>query len=140
MIYIVNGPNLNLLGRREPEKYGKISLAKINEELSKIALNHNEELQFFQSNSEGELIDYLQSLPNNSKIIINPGALAHTSIALRDCITAIEAKVVEVHITNIYAREEFRQHSFISAVSCGVICGLGVQVYKLALNWFIENK
>ena len=140
MIYIVNGPNLNLLGRREPEKYGKISLAKINEELSKIALNHNEELQFFQSNSEGELIDYLQSLPNNSKIIINPVALAHTSIALRDCIKAIEAKVVEVHITNIYAREEFRQHSFISAVSCGVICGLGVQVYKLALNWFIENK
>ena len=140
MIYVVNGPNLNLLGKREPQKYGNITLDEINRDLEETAFANNEEIKFFQSNSEGAIIDFLQSLPKSSKVILNPGALAHTSIALRDCITAIEAEVVEVHITNIYARESFRQHSYISPVAKGVICGLGSEVYHLALTWFIERE
>ena len=140
MIYVVNGPNLNLLGRREPEKYGRLSLVDINRNLEETAFTSNERLEFFQSNSEGEIIDYLQSLPQKARIIMNPGALAHTSIALRDCISAIEAQVIEVHITNIYAREEFRHNSYISAVAKGVISGLGSEVYRLALTWFLERE
>ena len=140
MIYVVNGPNLNLLGRREPEKYGRLSLIDINRNLEEMAFTSNERLEFFQSNSEGEIIDYLQSLPQKARIIMNPGALAHTSIALRDCISAIEAQVIEVHITNIYAREEFRHNSYISAVAKGVISGLGSEVYRLALTWFLERE
>lgn len=139
MIYIINGPNLNLLGKREPEKYGHLTLNQIVRDLEETAFCNNEELKFFQSNSEGAIIDYMQSLPQNSKIIMNPGALAHTSVAIRDCIVAMEAEVVEVHITNIYAREEFRHHSFISPVAKGVISGLGPDVYHLALTWFIER-
>lgn len=140
MIYVVNGPNLNLLGRREPEKYGSLSLKDINHDLEETAFCNNEELKFFQSNSEGEIIDFMQSLPQKARIILNPGALAHTSIALRDCITAIEAQVIEVHITNIYAREEFRHNSYVSAVAQGVISGLGTDVYHLALTWFLERE
>ena len=140
MIYVVNGPNLNLLGSREPKKYGNITLDEINRDLEETAFANNEEIKFFQSNSEGVIIDYLQTLPKSSKIILNPGALAHTSIALRDCITAIEADVIEVHITNIFAREEFRRNSYISAVARGVITGLGSEVYHLALTWFIERE
>ena len=140
MIYIVNGPNLNLLGQREPEKYGNQTLEEINSQLEAVALTNKEKLEFFQSNSEGKIIDYLQSIPRDSKVILNPGALAHTSIALRDCITAMEHKVVEVHITNIFAREAFRQHSFISPVACGVISGLGSKVYFLAMNWFLGRN
>lgn len=140
MIYIVNGPNLNLLGRREPEKYGTTTLSAINADLERIAAAYNEKLEFFQSNSEGAIIDYLQSLSQKSRIILNPGALAHTSIALRDCITAIEGEVVEVHLTNIYAREEFRHFSYVSAVAKGVISGLGSEVYSLALRWFLEKR
>ncbi len=139
MIYIINGPNLNLLGKREPEKYGHLTLNQIVRDLEETAFCNNEELKFFQSNSEGAIIDYMQSLPQNAKIIMNPGALAHTSVAIRDCIVAMEAEVVEVHITNIYAREEFRHHSFISPVAKGVISGLGPDVYHLALTWFIER-
>ncbi len=139
MIYVINGPNLNLLGRREPQKYGNLTLDEINRDLEETAFANSHEIKFFQSNSEGEIIDYLQKLPKSSKVILNPGALAHTSIALRDCIVAIEADVIEVHITNIYAREEFRHHSFISPVARGVISGLGSEVYHLALTWFIER-
>lgn len=139
MIYVVNGPNLNLLGRREPDKYGKLSLKDINSDLEETAFCNNEELKFFQSNSEGAIIDFLQTLPPKAKVILNPGALAHTSIALRDCIVAIEAQVIEVHITNIYAREGFRHNSFISPVAQGVISGLGTDVYHLALTWFLER-
>lgn len=140
MIYIVNGPNLNLLGTREPNIYGTKTLAEISSELEKIASTKNVELKFYQSNSEGSLIDYMQSLPKSSKVIFNPGALAHTSISLRDCISAMEHKVVEVHLSNIFSREEFRHHSFISPVACGVISGLGSKVYELALKWFIESE
>lgn len=140
MIYVINGPNLNLLGRREPEKYGKLSLEEINRDLEETAFCNNEEIKFFQSNSEGAIIDYLHTLPPFSKIILNPGALAHTSLALRDCISAIEAEVIEVHITNIYKREEFRRKSYISGVARGVITGLGSDVYHLALTWFLERE
>ena len=140
MIYVVNGPNLNMLGKREPEKYGNLTLDEINRDLEETAFANNEEIKFFQSNSEGAIIDFLQELPKGAKVIMNPGALAHTSIALRDAITAIEAEVVEVHITNIYAREEFRHYSYISPVAKGVICGLGSEVYHLALTWFIERE
>lgn len=140
MIYVVNGPNLNLLGRREPEKYGKLSLEDINRDLEETAFCNSEEIKFFQSNSEGAIIDYLHSIPPASKVILNPGALAHTSIALRDCIAAIEADVIEVHITNIYKREEFRRKSYISGVARGVITGLGSDVYHLALTWFLERE
>ncbi len=139
MIYVVNGPNLNLLGSREPEKYGNLSLEEINLQLEKIAFDHNEKIVFFQNNSEGKIIDFLQSIPRNSKVVLNPGALAHTSISLRDCIVAMELKVIEVHITNIFAREAFRQQSFISPVSCGIISGLGSYGYILALNYFFEK-
>ena len=140
MIYVVNGPNLNMLGKREPQKYGNITLDEINRDLEETAFANSEEIKFFQSNSEGAIIDFLQTLPKSSKIILNPGALAHTSIALRDCITAIEAEVIEVHITNIFAREEFRHNSYVSPVAKGVICGLGSEVYHLALTWFIERE
>ncbi len=140
MIYVVNGPNLNLLGKREPSIYGNLTLKDINRDLEETAFANNEEIKFFQSNSEGAIIDFLQELPKGSKVIINPGALAHTSIALRDCILAIEAEVIEVHISNIYAREEFRHHSYISPIAKGVIVGLGSEVYHLALTWFIERE
>ncbi len=140
MIYVINGPNLNLLGQREPKIYGTLTLDDINRDLEETAFANNEEIKFFQSNSEGAIIDYLQQLPKGSKIIMNPGALAHTSIALRDCIVAIEAEVVEVHISNIYAREEFRHNSYISPIAKGVIIGLGSEVYHLALTWFIERE
>ena len=140
MIYVINGPNLNLLGQREPKIYGTLTLDDINRDLEETAFANNEEIKFFQSNSEGAIIDFLQQLPKGSKIIMNPGALAHTSIALRDCIVAIEAEVIEVHISNIYAREEFRHNSFISPVAKGVISGLGSEVYHLALTWFIERE
>ena len=140
MIYVVNGPNLNLLGKREPNIYGNLSLDEINRDLEETAFANNEEIRFFQSNSEGAIIDFLQELPKGSKVIFNPGALAHTSIALRDTILAIEAEVIEVHISNIYAREEFRHHSYISPVAKGVIIGLGSEVYHLALTWFIERE
>ena len=140
MIYIVNGPNLNLLGTREQNIYGTQTLADISSELEKIAIKNNITIEFFQSNSEGNIIDFLQSLPKFSNIIFNPGGLAHTSVVLRDCIAAMEHKVVEVHLSNIFAREEFRHHSFISPVACGLICGLGSKGYELALKWFIERE
>lgn len=140
MIHVINGPNLNLLGKREPDIYGTRSLNDICEKLAKHAAESSKKICFFQSNHEGALIDYMQKLGPADGVILNPGALAHTSIALRDCIAAIEATVLEVHISNISAREEFRKTSIITPVCCGVIAGLGADVYRLALNWFIERE
>lgn len=140
MIHVVNGPNLNLLGRREPAIYGTRTLKSIQTELEELAFCNNEQLTFFQSNHEGELLDYLQKLNEGDRVILNPGALAHSSICLRDCIAGTKIDVVEVHISNIYAREAFRQTSVISPVCRGVITGLGVDVYRLALTWFIERE
>lgn len=140
MIYIVNGPNLNLLGKREPKIYGTSTIKDINERLQSKAKQHNVELSFFQTNSEGALLDFLQSLAPSSKVIINPGALAHTSIALRDCIKGCQLVAIEVHISNIYSREEFRRHSYISDVCIGSIVGLGTNGYMLALQHFLNNE
>jgi len=140
MIHVVNGPNLNLLGTREPEIYGSATLKEICHELEEIAFCNSEQISFFQSNHEGEIIDYLQKLTDQDSVILNPGALAHYSIALRDCIGSVKAEVVEVHISNIAAREPFRQNSIITAVCCGVISGFGTDVYRMALNWFLERE
>lgn len=137
MIHVVNGPNLNLLGQRETGIYGSKKLADLQHELEDIAFCSNCEIGFFQSNHEGDIIDYLQEAAAEDRIILNPGGLGHTSVSLRDCIAAIKADVVEVHISNIYARESFRRRSLISPVCVGVISGFGTDVYKMALNWLL---
>ena len=139
MIHVVNGPNLNLLGRREPAIYGARTLKEVCAELEELAFCNNEQLSILQSNHEGEIIDYLQKLKPGERVILNPGAIAHTSISLRDCIVGADLVVVEVHISNISAREPFRQTSLISPVCRGVISGLGTDVYHLALTWFMER-
>jgi 3-dehydroquinate dehydratase-2 len=136
-IYVVNGPNLNLLGKREPEIYGAKSLADIQKELEESFASRGFEIIFYQSNHEGQIIDYIQELPENSEIVINPAGLSHSSVSLRDCIAGTNHKVIEVHITNIYARESFRNTSLISAVCRGVISGLGIQGYHFAIEALI---
>lgn len=134
-ILIVNGPNLNLLGTREPQIYGKETFLEYFEGLKS---RTNAELTYFQSNVEGELINCLQEAKVDG-IIINAGGYTHTSVALRDCITAIETPVVEVHISNIAGREPFRHESLISPVCTGCIFGFGMKGYELALNYFISK-
>ena len=134
-ILIVNGPNLNLLGKREPQIYGNQSFEAYLEELkSKTSC----EIHYFQSNIEGELIDSLQK-SNHDGIILNAGGYTHTSISLRDCIQAIETPVIEVHISNIASREEFRHSSLISPVAIGCIFGFGLKSYELAIRFFENN-
>ena len=134
-IYVVNGPNLNMLGEREPEHYGRTSLAEIEAELSACAKAKNVELVFFQSNEEGRLIDCIQDAAQNARaLIINAGAYTHSSVALLDALKLLSVPVVEVHLSNIFAREAFRQHSYISPAASGVICGFGAAGYRMALN------
>ena len=138
---LLNGPNLNLLGEREPELYGKTSLGQVVENLSKISDKSGHELSDFQSNAEHELVDLIhQAKDNNVKcIIFNPGAFTHSSIALRDALAGTEIPFIEVHISNIYSREDFRQKSFLSEIAVGVISGLGVEGYELALKVAISR-
>ena len=138
-VFVINGPNINLLGKREPSIYGKTSLAEIEDAMQQLADRYNMQISFYQSNHEGEIIDYLQSLNAGSYIIINPAGLTHTSVSIRDCIAAIECTTIEVHISNIAAREEFRSKSLISAVCKGTISGLGASGYNFALNWIKDN-
>lgn len=135
-ILIVNGPNLNLLGTREPQIYGIQTFEAYFEELK---LKTTCELHYFQSNVEGELINELQESSHDG-IILNAGGYTHTSVALRDCISAIQVPVVEVHISNVTSREEFRHTSLISPVAVGCIFGFGMESYRLALNYFETNK
>lgn len=136
-ILIVNGPNLNLLGRREPTVYGNCSFTDYLEKLR--AQYPQVQIDYFQSNIEGELIDKLQEVGfSYDGIVLNAGAYTHTSIALHDCIRAITTPVVEVHISNVHAREEFRHHSFLSSVCRGVICGFGLDSYRLALEGILK--
>lgn len=135
-ILIVNGPNLNLLGSREPQIYGNHSLEEVIESLKK---SFNGEIEHFQSNVEGEIINKLQDSRHDG-IILNAGAYTHTSVAIRDCVEAIKVQVIEVHISNISARESFRHESLISPVVVGCIFGFGVKGYKLALNFFETNN
>ena len=138
---VLNGPNLNLLGEREPELYGETSLDQVVENLSKISDKSGHELSDFQSNAEHELVDLVHKAKDNNVkcIIFNPGAFTHSSIALRDALAGTEIPFIEVHISNIYSREDFRQKSFLSEIAVGVISGLGVEGYELALKVAISR-
>ena len=134
-IYLLNVPNLNLLGQRQPEIYGRDTLDDIAETCKKVAVAQGMTLKAFQSNSEGQLIDWVHEARQNADaIIINPGAYSHTSIALLDALNTFEGKVIEVHISNIHKREEFRHHSYISLRADGIIVGVGTQGYMLAVQ------
>ncbi len=135
-ILILHGPNLNLLGRREPEIYGRTTLVDIHAAMEARARAVGVQIESYQSNSEGELIDRVQAAASEGIefIIINPGGYTHTSVALRDALSAVAIPFIEVHLSNIHAREAFRQHSYFSDVAVGVICGLGAQGYELALD------
>ena len=136
MILLVNGPNLNLLGEREPEVYGRTTLAEIEKMVRDACAGWNVEVKPFQSNSEGALIDFIHEHRKSARgIIINPGALTHTSIALFDCLKAVTAPAVEVHISNLHAREEWRRKSVVAGACRGQITGLGVRGYILAAEW-----
>ena len=132
-ILVLNGPNLNLLGSREPGHYGQDTLASIETKLGELAAGH--EISFFQSNAESELIDRIHSAGADGVdfILINPAALTHTSIALRDAFLGVSIPFIEVHISNVFAREPFRHQSYLSDVAVGVVSGLGAQGYELAL-------
>lgn len=145
-LLLVNGVNLNLLGKREPEIYGHTSLADIEQSVRKHAEQHGIELICIQSNHEGKLIDEIQHyglLAEKSAqvdaIIINPGAFTHTSVALRDALLATQKPFIEVHLSNVHARETFRHHSYLSDVAVGVICGLGSLGYHMALTYWLDN-
>jgi len=134
-ILLVNGPNLNLLGSREPDVYGAITLADIEARTTERAREHRMTVRSTQSNHEGVLIDAIHAgAATASGIIINPGGLTHTSVALRDAITAVALPVVEVHLSNVFAREEFRRHSYISPVAIAVISGAGARGYEFAVD------
>lgn len=133
-VLVINGPNLNMLGKREPATYGSQSLQQIVSKLSIYANSIGLDFTHVQSNAEHELIDAIHSAFENSDfIIINPGAFTHTSVALRDALLSVSIPFIEVHLSNVHAREAFRQHSYLSDIAQGVICGLGAQGYEFAL-------
>ena len=139
-VVVVHGPNLNLLGTREPHIYGSRSLDDLNETIRDKAKKLGLEVSVFQSNHEGEIIDFLQKeAPGSAGIVINPGAFSHYSLAIYDCLQAIAAPVVEVHLSNIHAREEFRSKSVTARAARGVITGLGFAGYELALEYLSEQ-
>lgn len=140
-ILVVHGPNLNLLGSREPDIYGKDTLADINAALATQAKAVSVDLIAFQSNHEGDLVDRIQAARSEDVafIIINPGGYTHTSVALRDALAAVAIPFVEVHLSNIHAREPFRRHSHFSDLAIGVICGLGSHGYRLALDFALNR-
>lgn len=140
-ILVLHGPNLNLLGTREPELYGSVTLADINRQLTALAKEKGQHLQVLQSNAEYELINRIHDARKEGVdfIIINPAGLTHTSVALRDALLAVDIPFIEVHLSNIFSREEFRQHSFFSDIAVGVISGLGAKGYELALLAAVER-
>ncbi len=140
MILVIHGPNLNLLGEREPDVYGKRTLEDINQTLRAIAAENNKTVEIMQSNYEGEIIDVIQAARREEvgAIIINPGAFTHYSIAIRDALAAVEIPVIEVHLSNIYQREEFRHKSVIAPVATGQISGFGTDSYRLAMQQAIQ--
>ena len=140
-LLVLHGPNLNLLGTREPEIYGTDTLADINARLEALASARGHELECLQSNAEHELVEAVQNAGNQGVafIVINPGAFTHSSIALRDALLGVDIPFIEVHLSNVHAREEFRQHSFLSDVAKGVITGLGAQGYEFALTAAMDH-
>ncbi|GHT42483.1 3-dehydroquinate dehydratase [Endomicrobiia bacterium] len=138
-VLVINGPNINMLGVREPEIYGNITLKGIENELSSLARELKVEIDFFQSNHEGAIVDKIQnSLNDIVGMIINPAAFTHTSVAIRDAFVAISVPIIEVHISNIYAREEFRHKSYVAAIAVGQITGLGIDGYLFALRKIVS--
>jgi 3-dehydroquinate dehydratase II len=134
-IYVLNGPNLNLLGQRQPDIYGRNTLADIEVLCRGRAQRYELDVTFRQSNHEGDIVDWLQEARHDAcGVIINPGAFTHTSIAILDAIIATELPVIEVHISNIHAREEFRRHSYVSTVAKALLCGFGIEGYGLAID------
>ena len=144
-VLVLHGPNLNLLGLREPEHYGKATLASINDNLQTQAKQANIALETYQSNAEAEIVAKIQSLATASSaspkvdfIIINPAAFTHTSISIRDAISAVKIPFIEVHLSNVFAREIFRHHSYFSDIAVGVISGLGAEGYNAALRYAVN--
>jgi 3-dehydroquinate dehydratase-2 len=137
-ILIIHGPNLNLLGMREPEHYGLATLDSINSGLQALADENGVELDILQSNAEHELVDKIQGAAGSDFIVINPAAFTHTSVAIRDALASIAVPFIEIHLSNVYARESFRQKSFLSDIAVGVITGLGPIGYALALKAAID--
>lgn len=140
-ILVIHGPNLNLLGTREPGIYGADTLASVNQSLTDIAQGNQVELNTFQSNVEGEIVTSIQNAVDNDIdfIIINPAAYTHTSVAIRDAFLATAIPFIEVHLSNVHARENFRKHSYLSDIANGVICGFGKNSYLMALNAAIDQ-
>lgn len=140
-ILVIHGPNLNLLGLREPEHYGSTTLDRINQMLSAKASTANIVLETFQSNSEAELVAKIQTAATKKTdfIIINPAAYTHTSVAMRDAFSAVKIPFIEVHLSNVFAREAFRHHSYFTDIAVGIISGLGAQGYALALDYAIQH-
>ena len=140
-LLVIHGPNLNLLGQREPAVYGRTTLAEIDADLAAIAQSSGHDLETFQSNFEGALIDRLQAAGRDKVgfIVINPGALTHTSIALRDALAAVAIPFIEVHLSNVHAREKFRHHSYLADLAVGVITGFGADSYRLGLTAAINR-
>ena len=139
-ILVLNGPKLNLLGTREPQHYGSDTLADINTRLIQQAADAQASLEALQSNREYELIERIQATQTDGTdfIIINPAAFTHTSVAIRDALSAVKVPFIEVHLSNVHAREPFRQHSYLSDIAVGVICGLGAKGYEYALRFALD--
>ena len=135
-ILVINGPNLNLLGTREPEIYGSLTLENINDSLSTLCQAGGHVIQFLQSNAEAEIVDRVHAAKEEGVdfILINPAAFTHTSVALRDALLAVDIPFIEIHLSNVHTREEFRKHSFLNDIAVGSIVGLGPQGYELALQ------
>ena len=140
-ILVIHGPNLNLLGQREPEVYGYLTLEDINQQLIQQAQQHHIELETFQSNWEGAIVDRIHAAKQqgDALIVINPAALTHTSVALRDALLGVDLPFIEVHLSNVHARESFRHHSYLSDKAVGVICGLGAKGYAAAVDYVIQH-
>lgn len=137
LILVLNGPNLNMLGTREPATYGHETLADVEALCQRTASECGPEVEFRQTNHEGQLIDWIhQARGRCAGILINPGAWTHTSVAIRDALVAAELPVIEVHLSNVHKREEFRHHSFVSGVAVGVLCGFGTHGYRMGLTHF----
>lgn len=141
-ILVLHGPNLNLLGTREPGVYGRATLGEINERLVKLAAENGASLSHFQSNAESALVDRVQQARADGTefIVINPAAYTHTSVALRDALAAVAIPFIEVHLSNVHAREAFRKESFFSDLAVGVICGLGASGYEFAVRYALDHK